>query len=349
MLDPGDLAPQQGTQTAVPIGFRKQNASSEVSWRITPKVTAEVGYDWEGWQRAHREVKSTNEQTARGAFDVRPVRWLLGRLSLSHGVRTFGAGSYTSIGENATAFGGAGLPQFRKFDEADRTRDKADVFLQATPIDAVELSGSFFGQQDNYFDTEFGLQESEAYGWSLDASWAPLARLNLFAGYAHDEYQSTQQNCPIVGAGMCDADAGVFARPRDILDTVHSGINLIVIPERMDLGLGYRFNFGRSKIGSNTSDGGDLAQTPDITNSFHGIDVLGRYRLSKHWVVQVNYLYEKYLENDFTTDGITPSLANVAFDGFQTGSAADVRSVLLPLEHPNAAIHFVAFSLGYHF
>ena len=357
VLNAGDQTPRSAVHSTLPIGFRKQNASSDLSWRINPKVTVKAGYGWEGWDRNHREVKSTNEQIANAALDVRPLQWVLGRLNLSHGVRTFGAGQYTALGGNAISFEGTGLPQFRKFNQADRTRDKADVFLQTTPFDTVTVSGSFFGQQDNYFDTEFGLQESQAYGWSLDTSWAPLPRLNLFAGYAHDDYQSTQQNCHVFvtaeGQRNCEGENTFVASPRDILDTIHTGFKVVAIPERFNVSLSYRYNIGSSKIGSNSAPGGleagEPAPVPDITNSFHGINLTGRYRLTSHWIAQVNYIYEKYLEKDFTTDGITPSLADVAVDGFNTSSASDIRSVLLPLQHPNAAIHFVGFSLGYHF
>jgi len=102
-------------------------------------------------------------------MDVRPIKWLLGRFSYAHGVRTVHAGGYTPLGGNAVS-----LPQFRKFDESDRTRDKADVLIQVNPLDTLTLSGSFYAQQDNYFNSNYGLQESKAFGWSGDVSWAPI-------------------------------------------------------------------------------------------------------------------------------------------------------------------------------
>ena len=36
--------------------------------------------------------------------------------------------------------------------------------------------------------------------------------------------------------------------PRDTLDSVRAGVNLTVIPKRLDLSLGYSFSFGGSNV-----------------------------------------------------------------------------------------------------
>jgi len=351
-LSAGDTS-STSTHTTVPVGFRKQNSSTDVVWRIIPQLTAKAGYEWKYWGRSHREVDTTNEHIAKGALDIRPTRWLLGRVKYSHGVRTTGAGDYTPLGGNKVTFDGPGLPQFRKFDQADRTRDKGEVFFRASPLDNVTVSGSFFAQQDIYFETVFGVHNSRAYGYSADVSWAPIERLDLFAGYAHDDYQSFQQNCqlPFPGPPPCNLAATFFTKPRDILDTVHTGLNFVAIPNRLDLSLSYRYTFGRSKIGSGNVPGGTAvpATWPDIKNIFHVINVTSRYNLTSRWTLKLNYAYERYIESDFTTDGVSPSLENFSFDGFSTTSDGDNRSVLLPIQHPNYEAHIVAFSTSYRF
>ncbi len=88
-------------------------------------------------------------------------------------MRTIGADGYEVLGLIAGT-----LPQLRRFDEADRTRRRADEYLQLDPLETLTLSGSFFILADNYFNSQFVLKEAKAYGWSADVSWAPLEHLN---------------------------------------------------------------------------------------------------------------------------------------------------------------------------
>jgi MtrB/PioB family decaheme-associated outer membrane protein len=345
VLSPGDTTPGAGTHTSEPLAYKKQNVSTDVAWRIIPQVTAKAGYEYEHWNRAHREVASSDEHMVRGVVDVRPWPWLLGRFSYLHGVRTIGANGYVPLGGNATA-----LPQFRKFDQADRTRDRGDILLQITPIDTLTLSGSFFGQDDNYFNSAYGLQEAQAFGWSADVSWAPTQRVSLYAGYGHDEYQSQEQSCNISVAPPtpCNPLDTFFVTPRDILDTVRAGVNFIVIPQRLDLDLGYSWSFGRSKFTLAGVPGGAAAGEPtpvdDITNELHIIHVVARLFLTPNWTLKVGYQYERYNETDFTTDGIPPALA-----ALPVLSAADARSIILGAQHPPYDAHIFAFSIGYKF
>lgn len=349
VLNPGDTTPGAGVDTTEPRAFRKQNASQELSWRIIPQVTAKAIYEWEHWNRKDREVASSNEHTVRGVVDIQPKNWLLARLSYLHGVKTIGADGYNPLATNADAFNAPGLPQFQKFDEADRTRDKADVLIQVSPLDTLTLSGSFFAQKDNYFNSSFGLEESKAFGWSGDVSWAPTERMNFSVGYAHDEYQSHETTCAIPGGPpvTCDLLDTFFVKPRDLLDSVQANANFVIIPKRLDLGLGYRFTFGRSRQSVSSVPGGNPAGEPAFVptteNKFQVFNIVARYFLTPKWTLKLGYQYERYTEKDFTTDGIGPSLASPA------ATAADTRSIILGSQHGPYEAHIVAFSAAYRF
>jgi len=333
-------------ETSEPREFRKQNASQEIAWRIIPQVTLKGGYEWEHWNRHHREVESSNEHTFRGVVDVRPLSWLLGRFSYGQGVRTIHAGGYEVLGLMVGT-----LPQLRKFDEADRTRRKGDVYVQVTPLDTLTVSGSFFVQADDYFNSAYGLKEAKAFGWSADVSWAPMERLGLYVGFAHDEYTSREQSC--AGSGLCNVLTGVenfFVRPRDQIDSVHAGLNLDIIPKRLDLSLGYRFSFGRSKYAVAGAPGGAASGEPapveDIENLFHVVNVAARLFLTPNWTLKLGYQYERYQEEDFTTDGISPALAGLPVSAI---GQSDARTIFLGAQHPPYEVHVVAFTLGYKF
>jgi hypothetical protein len=138
-----------------------------------------------------------------------------------------------------------------------------------------------------------------------------------------------------------------------LLDTLHAGLTFLVLPERLDLGLDYRYTFGRSKREQSSVPGGSAAgepaPVPEIRNVFNVINVVTRYYVTPQWALKFGYSYERYRETDFTVDTVSPSLANVSVDGFTTPAAGDVRSVLIPIQHPAFEAHIIAFSVGYKF
>jgi MtrB/PioB family decaheme-associated outer membrane protein len=76
VLNPGDLTPAatNNTHTSEPIEFRKQNASGDVSWRIVKPLTVRAGYEYEQWNRKHRETSATNEHIGKAGIDLQPGR-----------------------------------------------------------------------------------------------------------------------------------------------------------------------------------------------------------------------------------------------------------------------------------
>jgi MtrB/PioB family decaheme-associated outer membrane protein len=351
VLSPGDTRPAAvgNTHETEAISFRRQNASQDIAWRIIPMVTVKGLYEWDHWNRFEREAESTNEHTFGGTVDVRPLSWMLARFKYTHSVKTIHAGGYEPLGGNAIS-----LPQFRKFDEADRTRDKGDILLQVTPIETVTVSGSFYGQDDDYFNSPYGLLKAQSWGYSADVQWAPIERLNLFVGYAYDEYNSHERSCNVPGAPPTPCNpTGVddfFVRPRDTLYTVRTGANIAIIPKRLDLSLSYTYSHGDSKQGTAGVLGGiasgDPTDVPTTKNALQIFNVVGSYYLTPQWTLKLGYQYERYSETDFTTDGIAPPLAALPVSPL---AQADARSIVLGAQHPPYEVHIVAFTLTYKF
>ena len=88
---------------------------------------------------------------------------------------------------------------------------------------------------------------------------------------------------------------------------------------------------------------------PEIKNAFHVVNAAGRYYVTPQWTLKVVYLYERYRETDFTADNVSAALAASTVDGFTPTTAGNIRSVLIPIQHPAYEAHFVGFSAGYKF
>ena len=86
----------------------------------------------------------------------------------------------------------------RKFDEAERNRQRVDLLLQITPVETLRITPTASYIFDDYLSkppvdpSGSGRQEflgvQQAVGWTagMDMSWAPSERITFTAGYVHE-------------------------------------------------------------------------------------------------------------------------------------------------------------------
>src|SRR5678815_2569380 len=61
----------------------------------------------------------------------------------------------------------------RKFDEADRDRQRVDLLLQMFPLDTVTASVSGGWSKDDYINSPLGLQQAVNWSPAFDPGWSP--------------------------------------------------------------------------------------------------------------------------------------------------------------------------------
>ena len=188
VLNPGDLTPARHQQHShqrtpgVPQAERGRRTCRGGSLR---PLTLRAGYEYEQWNRKHRETDSTHENIGKAVVDLQPWSWLLARLQYSHGVRVDQRDIRAAGRKRHRA---PAIPEVRPGGPHPATR--AMSCLQITPIDTLTLSGSFYIAERQLLQHHVrSCNGAQALGYSVDVSWAPLERLNLYAGYAHDLLQ----------------------------------------------------------------------------------------------------------------------------------------------------------------
>ncbi|HSE95368.1 MAG TPA: MtrB/PioB family outer membrane beta-barrel protein, partial [Methylomirabilota bacterium] len=123
--------------------YTKHNADLDARWRFTPRYAGTLGAGWERWDRNdHREVQESDEYFARLKLDATPLDWLLVRLAYLPSFRrigdydTFAHIAHTVVeGLDPDAQAQSQSVLLRKFDEADRDRQRVDLTLQMTPFE----------------------------------------------------------------------------------------------------------------------------------------------------------------------------------------------------------------------
>ncbi|NJD67594.1 MAG: hypothetical protein C3F12_08060 [Candidatus Methylomirabilota bacterium] len=314
----------------VPKSYTKQNAGMDISWHALRTLTLKTGYEYERWNRDNRETDVTDEHIAKAALDFKPFSWLSARASYRHGDRQF-KGRYVS---------GLEFAGLRKFDQANRIRDLADVMVQVTPLDPLSLSGTFRYLNDEFNDSDFGVKRQHEYGFGFDANYTPLKWMTLYGFYANDFGKFKMSNISRTGSLDFNPANAWDSSVDDRTQSVGAGLNAALIPNRLTLNLGYHFTRSIGKILTTNPNpieadfrsGAQAFPFPDTRSQLHNIMAMLTYKLNQYVTIGARYAFERYRLNDFAWDTLQPVLFPNTLD-----NAA--RFLLLDSRYSNYDVH----------
>jgi MtrB/PioB family decaheme-associated outer membrane protein len=212
---------------SVPRSFYRKNVEFEGAWQFKKNDVFKVGYALERMDRVQRDVSRTQEGILSTSLDLNPNKKTLFRLSYKHAERT---PSLYKNNDESYLNGEGGTAQmfaFRRFDEAQRTRDRGEALLQVSPTQTLTFSAVYGTDQNAYAShlnaTECAAANAEAvaqaglsgvtlvapfnpgclsYGllkdisssYSFDASYSPLPQLVIFGEYTHEKFNYQQRS-----------------------------------------------------------------------------------------------------------------------------------------------------------
>lgn len=216
-------------RTNEPFAWARQNLGLETAIRLPVMNTSvTLGAEQEQMHREHRQVAEATENTLRLGLRARPARWAAIRANVSRGTRTADEYDWRAPSEsywyeaadnpdnNDPKNSFEDHPDMRKFDMADRQRDRADFTLTLTPIRNFAFSAGVKYRKDD-FDSDvvpvaplenlsvpdraaltpgqqLGLLASESRRVNFDVTWTPTERLGLNASYGIDASTSDMKS-----------------------------------------------------------------------------------------------------------------------------------------------------------
>lgn len=328
-------------ETTVPTEFRKHTFGLDAGFDVFRLATVTFGYGFENQQRTNREVEDQDEHSGKVSIDSRPFSWLTLRTSYERAERR---GRYdpntpfvaTHLGDEP--FEPTGIPQLpflRKFDQADRNRDKVQFLATVYPIEPLSVTGSAAYAKDDFVNSPFGLREARTQTYSLDAEYAPNDRLSLFVFYTFEKIDSNQKSRQWSPGGVGDpfnTDTGLdsfsnwTADSEDIIHTVGGGVQIALIPKKLGLKLTYSFSKSNGKV----DFGSPVGTAANDANAFvpvsydnvddietHALKGQLQYRIWKGLSVAVGALWERFDISDFNNKGFTniPTTAAGTYNG----------------------------------
>ncbi|MBF8262128.1 MAG: exported protein of unknown function [candidate division NC10 bacterium] len=208
-----------------PYSYTKHNARLDGSYPLLSNLNFKLGYEWERWDRdpRHREVPTSDEHFLKTSFDFTPNDWLLLRAAYRRSWRSIS--NYNTQAhhkhvvfdiegeEPAEALELQGQnPLLRKFDQADRTRDRIEFLASFSPLETLNFTATYSLLYDDFdksrspetfgfpgqpasliTDTSpLGLQESRGWSAGGDLAYSPFKWLSFFLNYTREEFKYDQ-------------------------------------------------------------------------------------------------------------------------------------------------------------
>lgn len=280
-----DNAPNGGQRTNLIYGFRQREFSVEGRYKLSTPHKFSVGYAYEDFDRENQEVDSTEENTIWGTYYNRVSEkwdWFL-RLEASGR----DGDAYTPVNEIDPPED----PLLRKYNMADRGRKLAKLAISYLPQPAVQLSFFTDYANDDYSNSQIGLQESEQTNYTLDLHYGFSEVLSFNIDYTITNMDSQQ------------AGSGWTAKNDDTVNVAHLGVLYQVIKDKLKLGFDYAYADSEGDISFPT---GQLPY-PTLTSTRHTFKISGDYSFNERSILNVTYRYEDYSEANWAVDGIAPN------------------------------------------
>lgn len=303
------------------LPFTRRNADAGGTWRFESRIplTLSAGYGWERWKRSEaRNVADLREGSPRVSLDVGLFDWMSLRSSYTTGRRRI-RGEYI---QNTTA----DLPLHRRFDQADRDRQRSTLIAAFTPLDQLSVSGTWTIGHDEYPNSPYGLQSDRNNMAGADVSWAVTDRFSVDGSLTNENFLTRLRSKYRVTGQLDNPTYDWVANNRDVIHTVTAGFRASLIPNRIEMGgrvESSRAKFRMATFNPLTPTGGTATQNfnatasdlPEVTQKYQPMSLFARYLVTPEWGMTVRYQTERWAQNDFRTLGLHPAEGNGIFLG----------------------------------
>jgi MtrB/PioB family decaheme-associated outer membrane protein len=299
-----------------PVSFHRQNFVAEGTYDIAKWLKWQVEYQWEGWERDHRQVAHSNENTIGTQFSYKPNNRFDGKLIYRYSNRT-PRGYDPGVLE---------FQQLRLFDQAKRIRHNANAQWQYAVTPKLGLSGTFSYLRDNYDKNFFGLIRYLQGQGSFDLLYTHNEKTVFYANYSRERYSSLLQSITKTGAPFqqvnpaapCFTPACFLNRwnreDRNVNDSFGVGLTTYLAKDKLFFDANYALSLSNDRI--TTVNPSAVVATaalnatafpfPDVKSNYHEFNVDTNYQLKDNLALGFRYVFEPYRLNDFQWNALNP-------------------------------------------
>lgn len=274
-----------------PYSYERSQGTVELRYRPTYRLRLNAGYRSEEVDRTYQEVRTTDEDGFFGEVQWAPFDLVDVRLRLEDMERD------ASISEQQGNYDRAENPLMRKFNMANRDRQRSTVEVDLNPTDRMGISFSAWSTDDDYSESVVGLTSSEETAVSIDFNYALGEYGQLYAFFTDETIKSAMAGADGAGATPWTSNS------EDSITTWGFGVSGR-IAEKWQYGVDYVSSDSDGEIVTN--DGNAEAPFPVLTTELENIRLYVDYEMSEHWGFGLEAFNESYDSADWLVDGIGP-------------------------------------------
>jgi len=272
-----------------PYSFKRNQYSADLTWRARPFVSLRAGTKRKDYQRTLQSVRKTEEQTWWGEVNIN--HWAAAQLRLRLETSERDISPYLQVSD-------PGLQEnilMRKFNLADRERERAVIELDLSPTERLSAGLSYFISEDSYEQSLLGLLSSDEESVSLDLGFVFNPNINLHAFVTVDEYESEIYGPTGIGLRPWTA------RTEDRFTTF--GVSLKgKLSDKLNLAIDLVSADSKGRI--NTGTGAGEAPFPSLKTDLFNARISFGYQVNRQWGWTFYAEHEDYDSADWQIDGL---------------------------------------------
>ncbi len=313
-----DSAASSRARYNLPHSYRETQLAAALRYRLGKASSVSAGVKHNIVERDYSETSSSRENIGHMAFKSRPAKRVQAYLRVSKEVRKPSAyrGDTPYLNSHTPAYVAGepaderfeNHPLLRKYNQAQRQRQKMATGLNWTPTDYTNVGLAFNIAQDDYRKSVFGLKKADVRGVHVDFSLVSTDRAQ-WNNYASYEQYKTQQNGRsfrgnAIATQSIDPTRNWQQRSEDQVKTFGSDLQLLNIMTNTDLNIGYLIAFSSSDFTTTTGSSLTAMAVPKQGDKLQRISAVLSHRYTKHLDISLNLAHQTYRAHDFSYDGV---------------------------------------------
>jgi len=305
----------------LPYSFTQDKLQLRADYKAAPRITTSAGYDFDSVARTFQEADTTRENTVWARLATRHVDAVDLTFKYAYSERRYS--SYQAVPEITPPEN----PLLRKYNMADRTRNRGELRASIAAAETVSLAIQFDASGDDYSNSTIGLTSGREVNLGGDVTWmvAEQTSLHFFANW--QEIRSEQSGSQAYSTPDWSGEN------KDTINLLGVGVKHIALQNKLEFGAD--FTVMRTKGAVSVDTGASEPAFPDLTTSRGSLKLYANYRLKDNVSLRAGYWYELYDSANWALDGVAPdTIPNV----LTFGQLA-----------PHYRVHLIALSARYKF
>ena len=272
-----------------PYSYEREQYSADLRFRAHHSIRLSAGAAQKNIDRTLQAVERSDETTFWGDVKINPSYSSQFRLKMESSSRDIS--DYLQLDDG----GPVENPLMRKFNQADRDRDRITAEFDFMPTESLGINVSYFKAEADYTESQIGLQGSIEDSYTVNFNYAVGKQFNMYAFLTREDIDADLLNATSANAMPWRA------RTSDEIDTQGVGLSAHV-NEKISLGLDIVNSESKGEISVQTDDEEDPFSPlrTKLTNARLHFD----HDINERWGYKLYAEYETYKTKDWALDGM---------------------------------------------